>query len=141
MTLTQAEIAYLTNHQRGCLATVAPDGSPQNKPVGFHYNADLGTIDIYGFAMEKSAKFRNIVMRPPVSFVVEDAVGEGAENMRFLEIRGRAEAAQIPEPAEAGLSDRIIRIHPVRVVGWNIAPDLPGLHSRDASPEAAPPRR
>lgn len=141
MTMTPAEIAYLTNRQRGCLATVASDGSPQNKPVGFHYNAELGTIDIYGFAMEKSAKFRNIIMRPPVSFVVEDAVGEGAEGMRFLEIRGRAEAVHAPEPAEAGLSDRLIRIHPVRVVGWNITPDQPGLHTRDVSSDTGSPRR
>ena len=55
MTFTSIEHRYLTSQQRGCLATVAPDGTPQNKPVGFRCNAALGTIDIYGHAMERSA--------------------------------------------------------------------------------------
>jgi hypothetical protein len=29
--------------------------APQNKPVGYRYNADLATIGIGGFAMERSA--------------------------------------------------------------------------------------
>jgi hypothetical protein len=28
---------------------------PQNKPVGYRYNADLATIDIGGLAVERSA--------------------------------------------------------------------------------------
>jgi hypothetical protein len=31
---------YLTDHRQGRRATVAPDGSPQNKPVSYRYNAD-----------------------------------------------------------------------------------------------------
>jgi pyridoxamine 5'-phosphate oxidase family protein len=47
MTLTSSERNYLTARWLGRLATVAPNGTPQNKPVGFHDNAGLGTIDIY----------------------------------------------------------------------------------------------
>jgi pyridoxamine 5'-phosphate oxidase family protein len=133
MTLSSIEQNYLAPQQHGRLATVAPDGTPQNKPVGFHYNAELGTIDIYGFGMESSAKFRNIQVNTDVAFVVDDVVSEGSSGVRFLEIRGRAEAVSVPTPPEAYLSTQLIRIHPRRVIGWNVDPDYPGLHTRDVA--------
>ena len=48
MALTGQEQAYLAAQPRGRLATVTPDGSPQNKPVGFRYNPGLGTIEKAG---------------------------------------------------------------------------------------------
>ena len=48
MPLTGSEIEYLETQQLGRLATIQPDGSPQVKPVGFRYNAELGTIDVVG---------------------------------------------------------------------------------------------
>src|SRR4051794_25505592 len=115
MAFTPVEATYLAGRQHGRLATVAPDGTPQNKPVGFHHNDELGTIDIYGFGMESSAKFRNIQVRPDVSFVVDDVVGEGASGVRFLEIRGRAEAASLAVSPGGHMSTSFIRIHPRRV--------------------------
>jgi len=136
MLLDENHVSFLTSHGLGRLATVAPDGGPQNKPVGYRYNADLGTIDIGGFAMERSAKYRNLATNPMVSFVVDDSVGEGAEGMRFLEVRGRAE--RVPAgPDEGG---PVIRIHPVRVVGWNV-PGHAGLHAADAGAAASRPSR
>jgi len=111
-------VSYLTSHSQGQLATVGPDGGPQNKPVGYRYNAELGTIDIGGYEMQRSAKYRNVGRDPKVSFVIDDAVGEGAAGMRFLEIRGEAEQAA-----------DLIRIRPRRLVSWNIDPDRPGLHT------------
>ena len=132
MPLDHAHIRYLSDHHQGRLATVAPDGTPQNKPVGYYYNPELGTIDIAGFTMDTSAKYRNIAVHPEVSFVVDDAIGEGALGMRFVEVRGRAEQAQINPPAEEeGLSGHIIRIHPRRVVSWNADPEHPGLQIPD----------
>jgi Pyridoxamine 5'-phosphate oxidase len=64
MTLNGAEQSYLAARPLGRLATIGPDGSPQNKPVGFSWNADLGTIDICGFGMEQSQKFRNVAGDP-----------------------------------------------------------------------------
>jgi pyridoxamine 5'-phosphate oxidase family protein len=136
MVFAKFEEAYLEGQDRGRLATVAPDGTPQNKPVGFHYNADLATIDIYGFGMEGSAKFRNIKKRPDVSLVIDDAVGEGASGMRFLEIRGRAEAASLDVPPGEYISNSIIRIRPRRIVAYNIAPDHPGFYSRNVAESA-----
>jgi hypothetical protein len=36
MPLDHAHIRYLSDHHQGRLATVAHDGTPQNKPVGYH---------------------------------------------------------------------------------------------------------
>jgi PPOX class F420-dependent enzyme/OxyR family protein len=70
---------------------VGPDGAPQNKPVGFACNAELGTIDIAGFSVELSARYRNVGVNPNIAFVVDDAVSEGAAGTRFAEIRGLTE--------------------------------------------------
>jgi pyridoxamine 5'-phosphate oxidase family protein len=128
---------YLASQRHGRLATVGPDGHPQNKPVGFHYNAELGTIDIAGTGMEASAKYRNVGARPDVAFVVDDVVAEGAAGaaaVRFAEIRGPAEQVTAEPPPPPGLSRHIIRIHPRRLVSWNIDPDHPGLQTRDLAP-------
>jgi PPOX class F420-dependent enzyme/OxyR family protein/uncharacterized protein (TIGR02246 family) len=126
MPLDEIYVTYLNAQSRGRLATVSPGGGPQNKPVGYRYNADLGTIDIVGFNLERSAKYRNIATHPAISFVVDDAIGEGAENMRMLEIRGDAEQV-------AADGSHLIRIHPRRLVSWNIDPDHPGLHTADVA--------
>jgi pyridoxamine 5'-phosphate oxidase family protein len=130
MTLDAAHTEYLTSHSRGRLATIAPDGTPQNKPVGYRYNRELGTIDIAGMNMERSAKYRNIAIHPDVAFVIDDAIGEGAAGMRFVEVRGRAGQAEEPA-AQAHLSSHLIRIHPRRIISWNIDPAHPGLQTHD----------
>jgi PPOX class F420-dependent enzyme/OxyR family protein/uncharacterized protein (TIGR02246 family) len=130
MPLDQAHLDYLTSHRQGRLATVAPDGTPQNKPVGYRYNTGLGSIDIGGFNLAASAKYRNIAVNPDVSFVVDDAIGEGAEGMRFVEVRGRAEQAEVPAP-EHGDATPVIRIWPRRVVSWNIGQGPASFQSFD----------
>ena len=49
--LSQAERDYLATQRLGRLATVAENGQPQNNPVGFFVNEELGVIDIGGAAM------------------------------------------------------------------------------------------
>jgi PPOX class F420-dependent enzyme/OxyR family protein/uncharacterized protein (TIGR02246 family) len=139
MGLHDAYVRYLTEHRQGRLATVGPDGVPQVKPVGYRYNAETGTIDISGFNMERSAKYRNVAVRPQIAFVVDDAIGEGAENMHFVEIRGPAQQAMTPTPAAAGVSQQIIRIYPRRVVSWNVDPSLSGMQARDVGPYSEEP--
>ena len=139
MPLDRACVDYLTDHHQGRLATVALDGTPQNKPVGYHYNPKFGTIDIAGFNIDTSAKYRNIAVHSQVSFVVDDAVGEGVSGMRFVEVRGRAEqtSADPLTVDEEGPSGHIIRIHPRRVVSWNADPKHPGLQTQTLPPAAA----
>ena len=130
MALTEAEQRFLATQRHGRLATIAPGGSPQVKPVGFAYNAELGTIDIAGFNMAGSAKYRNIRANPQVAFVVDEVRFPGIDGVSFLEIRGRAEAVPGQVPADPHLAPEIIRIHPRRVLAFNIDPGRPGLQTR-----------
>jgi pyridoxamine 5'-phosphate oxidase family protein len=133
MTLTDAEQRFLARQPRGHLATIGPDGTPQVKPLGFTYNTALGTIDIAGYNMGGSAKYRNIQANPRVAFVVDEVTEASMEGTHFLEIRGAAEAVLSPATADGHLAAEIIRIHPRRVIGWNVDPDRLGLQTRDVT--------
>ena len=99
MTFTAAEIAYLASQPLGRLATIQPGGGPQVKPVGFTCNTDLGTIDVTGFNLAQSQKFRNVSRNGQAALVVDDIVSRQPWRVRFLEIRGTAEALPAaPEP-------------------------------------------
>jgi pyridoxamine 5'-phosphate oxidase family protein len=110
--------------------TLSGDSSPASP---FSYNAALGTIDIAGFNMGRSAKYRNIQVNPRVAFVVDEVTEASMEGSHFLEIRGIAEAVAGPAPADTHLVQEIIRIHPRRVIAFNVDPDDPGLQTRDVA--------
>jgi pyridoxamine 5'-phosphate oxidase family protein len=132
MDLTAAEQQFLARQKRGHLTTVGPDGWPQVKPLGFTWNAELGTIDITGFNMAGSAKYRNVATNPKVAFVVDEITEENKmEGVHFLEIRGRAEQFTSAVPADPHLDRELIRIYPTRVVGFNVGPDGPVFKTRD----------
>lgn len=129
---TPAEIAYLLSQRLGRLATVAPDGTLQNNPVGYKVDNVHGTIDIRGYNMGASRKFRNVAENPEIAFVVDDITSLDPWAVRGVEIRGTAEAVRGDAPAGAGMSPDIIRIHPRRVLTWGLdeaAP--PGITGRD----------
>lgn len=135
MSFTKAELDYLATQRLGRLATVAPDGVPQNNPVSFRHNAEMGTIDIGGYNMGASRKFRNVRAGGAgghVSFVVDDVASVTPWRVRGIEIRGDAEALTGQVPYTKGVSGEIIRIHPRRIIPWNIDPggDL-GSRPRD----------
>lgn|SRR6516164_6968583 len=131
MTLTQAEVRFLTRQPRGHLATIGPNGAPQVKPLGFTYNPTLGTIDIAGFNMAGSAKYRNVQATPDVAFVVDEVTEATMEGAHFLEIRGVAETAVGTHDLQGHLAPEIIRIHPRRIVSFNVDPARPGFEARD----------
>jgi pyridoxamine 5'-phosphate oxidase family protein len=135
MSLTEAEQAFLTRQPRGHLATIGPDATPQVKPLGFTYNSALGTIDISGFNMGASAKYRNIQANPRVAFVVDEVTEQTMEGAHFLEVRGIAEAVTGPVTAGTHLAPEIIRIHPRRVIAFNVDPEQPGLQTRQVRPD------
>ena len=136
MTFTAAEVRFLARQPRGHLATIGPSGSPQVKPLGFSYNATLGTIDITGFNMGHSAKYRNVEANPHVSFVVDELTEPTMEGAHFLEIRGVAETAVGAHDPKGHLAPEIIRIRPRRIVSFNVDPDHPGFEARDVAPTA-----
>jgi len=122
--LTDVEISYLTSQQLGRLVTLAPKGSPQVRPVRFHYNTELDTIDIGGRAMPGSRKLRNVENDPRVAFVVDDLASVDPWRPRGLEVRGEAEALSTDDGA-------IIRIHPRRVLVWGLDSESPKLQARN----------
>ncbi len=120
MIFTASELEYLAGQQLGRLATAQPDGTLQASPVGFKYNPDTETIDISGYRMATSRKFRNVADNGRVAFVVDDIVSVQPWRVRCLEIRGRAEAIDHPADSSAGLGGPIIRIHPKRIISFGI---------------------
>lgn len=113
MTFTALEIEFMKQADLGRLATVQPDGTPQNSPVGFTYNDSQGTIDISGYEMAKSRKFRNLAVNDRVAFVVDDITSRDPWRVRCLEIRGTATQAEADGAA-------IIRVTPRKVISFGI---------------------
>ncbi len=109
---TEEEISYLDGGGLlGRLATVGPDGTPHIAPVGFSRNGD--TIDIGGYDMAKSKKFRDVARSGRAAFVVDDIASRSPWRVRGVEVRGKAEAINGERP--------FIRIHPERIVSWGLS--------------------
>ncbi len=132
MIFTADELAYLATQTLGRLATVQPDGTLQVSPVGFHYNPDTESIDIRGFRMSASRKFRNVADNGRVAFVIDDIASVQPWRVRCLEIRGRAEAVEAPARHRAR---RRRRAHP------HPPPPHHQLRPPGLRPGAAPARR
>ena len=56
---------------------------------------------------------------------------ESMEGAHFLEIRGTAEAVIGRASADGHLAAEMIRIHPRRVIAYNVDTEQPGLQTRD----------
>ena len=120
MTFTDAETAYLASQRLGRLATIQPDGSPQVKPVGFRYNPGLGTIDVTGFNMTTSQKFRNVRRNGRAALVVDD-IGLGRPVARALPGDPGHSRRDTGPGRSADLSgEALIRIHPTRILSFGI---------------------
>jgi len=113
MVFAPSEIAYLAGQRLGRLATVQEDGTLQVSPVGFSYNPDTETIDIRGYNLAQSQKYRNIGHNGRAAFVVDDVPSVDPWRVRCVEIRGVAEAID-----EQG--SPLIRIHPKRIISFGI---------------------
>jgi pyridoxamine 5'-phosphate oxidase family protein len=120
MIFTQAELDYLATQPLGRLATVSPDGQPQNNPTGFFVDAESGTITIGGHALGTTKKFRNVQAGSPVSFVVDDLASLDPWSPRGIEIRGTAVALTDHEPPLPYFSREIIRITPTKIISWSL---------------------
>ena len=120
----EAELRYLAGgRQLGRLATVGADGTPHVVPVAWIYNAARDTIDIGGYELELTKKFRDVARSGRAAIVIDD-LGDGEEwHPRGVEVRGRAEAIAMPTP--------LIRIRPERIVSWGIEP---GRSARTVGP-------
>jgi pyridoxamine 5'-phosphate oxidase family protein len=110
---TEAELRYLAGgRQLGRIATVGADGTPHVVPVAWIYNAVRETIDVGGYELERSKKFRDVDRTGRAAIVIDDLASTDPWRPRGIEIRGRGEAIALPTP--------LIRIYPERIVSWGI---------------------
>ena len=108
---TDAELAYLrTERLLARLATVGPDGTPHVAPVGWALGRGGDVIEVTGRDLPSTKKFRDVARTHRAAIVIDDVLPPWQP--RGIEIRGRAEAADGPEPR--------IRIHPERIVAWGL---------------------
>jgi len=120
MAFTVSELDYLATQRLGRLATAQPDGTLQVSPVGYQYNSTTTTIDIVGYHMAASRKFRNIADNGRAAFGVDDIASVEPWRVRCLEIRGRAEAIDAAADSSTNLDGALIRIHPTRIISFGI---------------------
>ncbi|HVX46151.1 MAG TPA: PPOX class F420-dependent oxidoreductase [Mycobacteriales bacterium] len=116
---TDIELDYLNSQPIGRLCTLSPSGAPQARPVGFTVTGT--TIDIGGFDLPATRKYRNVQHDGRVTFLIDDLATTDPWRPRGIEIRGRAEAIGGDSP--------VIRVRPERIITW-------GLDSAGDSPIA-----
>lgn len=121
---TEAELEYLQSQRLGRLATINQRGEPQVAAVGFRYNPELDTIDIGGYDMANSQKFRNIARNGLASLLVDDVLPPW--KTRSIEIRGHAQALLAGgKSIGPNVSPALIRITPRRIIAWDATIDPP----------------
>lgn len=118
---SEQELQYLQANRMARLATLRPDGTLQNSPVGYFLNED-GSIDIRGRAMSSTQKYRNVAATGQVALVIDDIASVQPWRVRCVEIRGTAEA--VPDQHRpGGFGDgAVIRVHPRRVISFGLDP-------------------
>jgi pyridoxamine 5'-phosphate oxidase family protein len=110
---TDDELSYLRGGRRlGRVATVGKDGTPHVAPVGWAYNPGPETIDVGGYELDKTKKYRDVARTGRAAIVIDDLLSTDPWRPRGIEVRGRAEVVDDPNP--------MIRIHPDRVVSWGL---------------------
>jgi pyridoxamine 5'-phosphate oxidase family protein len=127
---TDSELEYLAGQPLGRIATAQPGGVLQVSPVGFRHNAEFDTIDVTGYGMATSRKYRNVADNGLVAFVVDDLASVKPWGPRCVEVRGYGEVvAESPDGP-------LIRIHPTRIISFGIDEPFAGpqdlkLNARD----------
>lgn len=116
MAVTATEQACLAGQQHRRLATVAPDGTRQNKTAGV--------------ASQRRARCGRLLR-------LREGIAGGRVWCALPGDRGRAEAASPPLSPGEHITTSFIRIRPRRIVACRIRPGLPGLHARDMPAEEA----
>lgn len=117
---TEAELSYLADQPLARVATQQPNGTLQVSPVAFAWNPETQTIDVTGYNLTKSRKYRNVEANGQVAIVIDDQPSTKPMRIRCLEIRGRAEAVPEAFEPDGHLDGAVIRIHPQRIISVGI---------------------
>ena len=70
--------------------------------------------------MGASQKFRNVRRNGQAALVVDDIASADPWRVRFLEIRGTADAIASPHRSAGSNDEALIRIHPTRILSFGI---------------------
>ena len=102
----EAELRYLAGgRQLGRIATVGADGTPHVVPVAWIYNAARDAIDVGGYELERTKKFRDVERTGRAAIVIDDLASTDPWRPRGIEVRGRGEAIALdaadPGPSRA----------------------------------------
>ncbi|GAA0929818.1 PPOX class F420-dependent oxidoreductase [Nonomuraea longicatena] len=138
---TEGEIAYLTGQPLGRFATVDAKGRPSARPVGVVFDPAADALVVGGVTgsnMAGSKKFRDVLVNPDVSFVVDDLASVDPWLPRGVEVRGVAETF-LDGGVEEGLrlgapfpfEPAWIRIRPRRIVSWGLTGDAFANEARE----------
>ena len=120
---TPEEIAYLQSQRLGRLATVDKQGDPHVVPVGFRYNPEQDSIDIGGYNMSASKKYRDALRHGRVAFVVDDVLPPWKP--RMLEVRGNVEGVlEGAEKINQDLPPEMLRVTPTRIISFGLTSDI-----------------
>ena len=134
MPFTDAELEYLAAQPLGRLATVQRNGQPQANPMGFVWNPGTGTIDLVGFRMQKTQKWKNVEQNPRVAFTVDDLASVDPWVMRMIEVRGTVERLMNPvDVVRPGGDGAVMRLHPAKIISMGVDPDVPFSRRVDRS--------
>jgi pyridoxamine 5'-phosphate oxidase family protein len=113
---TDDELAYLSERRLGRIASVGKDGTPHVTPVGWRIDQEAGVVEVGGYDLTNTKKFRDVERSGRASIVIDDLASTDPWRPRGIEIRGRAEALR----AGQGVDRDVIRIHPERIVRWGL---------------------
>ena len=106
---TEAEITHLTTERLlARVATVGRDGTPHVALVGWRLDDAREVIEVGGRNLTATKKFKDVARTGRAAIVIDDVLPPWRP--RGVEIRGRAEAIEHPQP--------LIRIYPERIIGW-----------------------
>jgi pyridoxamine 5'-phosphate oxidase family protein len=126
---TETEIAYLEGADAEAgprlarIATVGKNATPHVTPVGWNFDSATDTLEVGGFKLEQTKKFRDVLQTGRAAIVIDDLASVQPWRPRGIEVRGSAEAVLTPRP--------MIRIHPERIISWGVESDAIGeRHAR-----------
>jgi pyridoxamine 5'-phosphate oxidase family protein len=126
---TDNELLYMAEADRRRLAriaTVGKDGTPHVIPVGWRYDPEYDAIEVSGFELERTKKYRDVQRSGRAAVVIDDLASVDPWRPRGIEVRGRAEAVGGARP--------VIRLHPERIISWGIESEAVGQrHARSVT--------
>jgi pyridoxamine 5'-phosphate oxidase family protein len=123
VTFTERELEYLRSQPLGRIATVDPEGQPDNAAVGFRVEPD-GTILVGGMRNVRTRKWRNVEAGADrVALVVDDLVSTRPWRPRGIRIYGTAELVHTEGQFGPGA---YVRITPTISWSWGIEPQEEG---------------